>query len=44
MVEYNKIKNKLHVLLGIQDALKEVKEIRSGKRKGKSLSAVLDEL
>jgi len=42
--EYNKIKNKLNIILGIQDALKEVKEIQSGKKKAKTLKTLLNEL
>lgn len=42
--EYEKMKNKLSVLLGIQTAIREVKDIQSGKRKGKSLSDLLDEI
>jgi hypothetical protein len=42
--EHNMLKNKLNIILGIQDALKEVNEIRSGKRKGKTLNSLLNEL
>lgn len=42
--EHNMLKNKLNIVLGIQDALKEVNEIRSGKKKGKILSSLLNEL
>ena len=42
--EYTKLKNKLSILLGIQDALKEVQEIQSGKRKGKTLGNLLNEI
>ncbi|MBM4166871.1 MAG: hypothetical protein FJ218_08170 [Ignavibacteria bacterium] len=42
--DYHKTKKKLEVLLGIQEALREVKEIQSGKKKAKTLQEVLDEL
>ncbi len=42
--EHEKLKKKLEILLGIQDAMKEVKEIQSGRRKPKSFEALLDEL
>jgi len=38
-----KIKNKLEVLKGLQQAVEEVKEIRKGKRKGKTLKQFLNE-
>ena len=42
--EYNKLKKKLDILLGIENALKEVDLIQSGKKKGKSLATFIDEL
>jgi len=42
--EYNKLKKKLDLLLGIENALKEVDLIQAGKKKGKSLAAFIDEL
>jgi len=39
-----KLKNKLNVILGIQNALVEVNEIRKGNKKGKTLKEVLNEL
>ena len=42
--EYNKLKKKLDILLGIENALKEVELIQSGKKKGKSLATFIDEL
>ena len=39
--EQSKIKNKLEVLLGIRDAMKEVHQIQTGKKKGKSLRSFL---
>jgi hypothetical protein len=42
--EYAKIKNKLDILLGIREAMKEVHEIQSGKKKGKTLRSFLHEL
>jgi urease accessory protein UreF len=43
--ENEQIKNKLAVLDGIQDALKEVQEIKEGKRqKGKTLTEFLNGL
>ena len=41
--ENERLKNKLGVLLGIQNAMKEVKEIQKGKKKGKTLLEFLDE-
>ncbi|MEZ4884566.1 MAG: hypothetical protein R3E32_07570 [Chitinophagales bacterium] len=38
-----KIKNKLEVLKGLQQAVEEVKEIKKGKRKGKTLKQFLNE-
>ena len=43
-LEYDKMKNKLSVLLGIKIAMKEVREIQAGKRKVKSFSEFLNEL
>lgn len=42
--EYNKIKKKLEILLGIENALNEVEMIQSGKKSGKSLTKFLNEL
>ena len=42
--EYHKLKMKLEILLGIENALKEVDLIQSGKKKGKSLATFIDEL
>ena len=42
--DYMQVKNKLAVLLGLRDAMKEVREIQSGKKKAKSLSDFLNEL
>ena len=41
--EFIKLKNKLDVLLGIQSAMNEVKIIREGKKKAKTLSQLLNE-
>ena len=40
--KYEKLKNKLNILTGIQDALEEVKQIKTGKKKGKTLRQFLD--
>jgi len=42
--EFNKIKMKLQILTGIENAMKEVEQINKGKKKGKSLKSFLDEL
>jgi len=42
--EYNKLKKKLDILLGIENALEEVDMIQSGKKKEKSLTTFIDEL
>ena len=42
--EYDKMKSKLSILLGIKIAMKEMREIQSGKRKAKFFSEFLDEL
>jgi len=42
-LRYKKLKNKLDVLKGIQEAVEEVKEIKAGKKKGKTLKELLDE-
>lgn len=42
--DYNKMKNKIKILTGLQDALDEVKNIKNGKKKGKTLKEVIDEL
>lgn len=42
---HEKLLNKLEVLEGLQDALKEVQEIKQGKRKkGKTLGEFLNEM
>ena len=42
--EYEMLKNKLSVLTGLEGALKEVKEIKAGKKKAKPFSEFLNEL
>jgi len=42
--DYNKMKNKLKVLAGLHDALKEVKQIQNGKKKAKTLKEIINEL
>ncbi len=42
--DYNRMKNKLKVLAGVQDALKEVKQIQNGKKKAKTLKEIINEL
>ena len=42
--KYDMLKNKLDVLLGIEQAFEEVKEIKTGKRKIKTLREFLNEL
>jgi len=42
--DYIRLKNKLAVLLGLSEAMREVRDIQSGKKKAKSLSAFLNEL
>ncbi len=42
--ELEKTKTKLNILLGIQDAMNEVKMIQKGKKKAKTLSDFLNEL
>ena len=42
--EYYQLKKKLEILLGIENALKEVDLIQSGKKRGKSLATFIDEL
>ncbi len=42
--DYIRIKNKLKVLTGIQDAVKEVKQLRNGKSKQKTLKELINEL
>ena len=42
--EFEKMKNKLSILLGIQTAMREVREIQGGKKKAKSLSDFLNEI
>ncbi len=39
---YEKLKNKLNILTGIQNAIDEVNQIKAGKKKGKSLREFLD--
>jgi hypothetical protein len=42
--EYVMLKNKLAVMLGLESALKEVGEIKAGKKKAKPFSEFLNEL
>ena len=42
-LQNQKIKNKLEVLKGLQNAVEEVKEIKSGRKKGKTLKQLLNE-
>jgi len=42
--EYEMLKNKLTVMMGLESALKEVKEIKAGKKKAKPFSDFLNEL
>lgn len=42
--DYIKTKNKIRIMAGIREAMKEVKEIQNGKKKGKLLSKLLSEL
>ncbi len=43
--EHEKLRNKLEVLGGLQEALKEVQEIKQGKRKkGRTLGEFLNEM
>ncbi|MEO5570336.1 MAG: hypothetical protein ABIT08_07225 [Bacteroidia bacterium] len=42
--DYEKMKKKVEILLGIKDAMNEVRLIQSGKKKGKSLRKFLDGL
>jgi hypothetical protein len=41
---FNKMKNKLDVLIGLKNAMHEVRLIQSGRRKGKTLKEFLDEM
>jgi PHD/YefM family antitoxin component YafN of YafNO toxin-antitoxin module len=41
--KYRKLKNKLEVLKGLQEAVAEVNDIKKGKKKGKTLEEVLGE-
>lgn len=41
--KYRKLKNKLDVLKGLQEAVEEVNDIKKGKKKGKTLEELLDE-
>lgn len=41
--DYRKVRNKLDVLQGLQDAVDEVNAIKSGEKVGKSLNELLDE-
>lgn len=41
--EHEKIKNKLDALNGLEDALREVAEIKAGKQQGRTLSEFLRE-
>ena len=40
--EYEMLKSKLSVMLGLESALKEVREIKAGKKKAKPFSEFLD--
>jgi hypothetical protein len=42
--DYQKTKKKLEILLGIQNAMREVREIQSGKRKARTLKSVMQEM
>lgn len=42
--DYCRMKNKIKVLTGLKSALDEVKQIRNGKKKAKTLKEVIDEL
>lgn len=42
--DYNRMKNKIKILTGIQEALKEVKQIQNGKKRAKTLKETIDEL
>jgi len=42
--EYNKLRKKLEILLGIENALNEVHLIQTGKKGGKTLKSFLNEL
>lgn len=42
--DYIRTKNKLRVLMGIRDALREVKDIENGKKGGKTLEELIGEL
>jgi hypothetical protein len=42
--EHQKLKKKVEIMLGIQDAMNEVRQIQSGKRKPRSFESLLDEL
>ena len=41
--DYRKLKNKLDVLNGLQDAVEEVNAIKRGERQGQTLEELLDE-
>ena len=41
---FSKMKNKLDILLGIQNAMDEVRLIQSGKKRGKTSKEFLNEL
>jgi hypothetical protein len=42
--EYEMLKKKLSVMVGLDSSLKEVKEIKAGKKKAKPFSEFLNEL
>ncbi len=42
--DFNRMKNKIRVLTGLNEALDEVNEIQNGRKKGKSLKQIIDEL
>ncbi|MEZ4887792.1 MAG: hypothetical protein R3E32_23885 [Chitinophagales bacterium] len=42
-LQYQKLRNKLDVLKGIEEAVEEVREIKAGRKKGKTLKQLIDE-
>lgn len=42
--EYEKLKKKLSILMGVNEAMKEVRSVQAGKKKVKPFSEFLDEL
>lgn len=41
--KYNKLKNKLDVLVGLQEAVEEVNAIKRGEKQGQTLEELLNE-